>query len=197
MNTREVQQALAEIGFGKMIGKVDGVPGPLFYEAVKWFQRGYCPEKLLVDGFPGKRTQRALEWSVNRGGLASRHFKFKEFASKGNGHIHVKRQLIRGLEKLRRITGSITVHSGYRDPYYNDVTVGAVPNSQHKYGNALDPIFNEKTPTVNQVRELEIFSGIGYKEVNGILVPKHLDVRHTGPNTTGGTPKKPSMWRYA
>lgn len=193
----KIQEDLWEIGFGPMIGVIDGKAGPRYRYAVKWFQRGYSISNLKSTGYCGPRTRKAIGYSSRNGGVASTNFTFKEFASKGNGHIHVYRELVRGLEKVRRIAGhGITVISGYRDPLRNQA-VGGASQSQHIYGKAADvghPI------TLEEAKRLKHFSGLGYKTVNGRKMLAHGDVRHVRrggfTNFTNGTPDNPTVWSY-
>lgn len=158
--------------------------------AVKWFQQGFAFHDLLVDGYAGPQTQEALRLSLARDGRCGEFFVFKEFTSRGDGHCHVHRVLVRGLDAYRRRYGPTTVVSRYRDPAHNK-NVGGKPNSQHLYGNAAD--LSPKA-SLNAVRNLGLFSGIGYIRGSGLV--RHVDVRHVGPNTTGGTPTSPSTWIY-
>ncbi len=154
------------------------------------FQRGFAFYDLLVDGAAGPQTWRALQTSVDKTGRASDHFWFREFKSKGNGWIKVHRALLRGLEVYRQRYGPTKIVSGYRDPLYNR-RVGGATNSQHLYGNASDL---PEIASINAVRNLGVFSGIGYVHSTGRVA--HVDVRHMGPNTTGGTPSNPTVWVY-
>jgi zinc D-Ala-D-Ala carboxypeptidase len=187
MTTREVQRALRELGWPI---DADGNFGPKTFEAVMDFQRGYAFSKLRVDGHAAEQTQEALRHALETGGRCSPHFRFVEFKSKGNGWIKLSRDLVLGLEEYRDLVGGpVAIVSGYRDPAHNKA-IGGRPNSQHLYGNAadLDPV-----KPVAAVKRLQRFSGIGYQGATG-LVP-HVDVRHVGPNTTGGTERNPTIFR--
>ena len=187
---RQVQTWLNNIGF-KVDGRplsLDGVVGDRTELAVRRFQAGWVPAELAVDGVPGPATLTALEQSVAWGGRASEHFRFREFRSKGNGDIVVERQLIVALERMRLVSGGpIAVLSGYRDPAHNRKIRGA-KNSQHLYGRACDPIFRRRWLTVEEVRELELFTGIGYRPAKRNRV-EHVDVRP-------GSPAAPTTWTY-
>jgi zinc D-Ala-D-Ala carboxypeptidase len=187
--TRDVQQALKDLGWPI---EVDGSFGERTKEAVTDFQRGFAFHNLLIDGYAGPQTRAALAGSLWLAGAASPHFKFREFKSKGNGWIKVNRHLIRGLELIRGRYGPFTPVSGYRDPLHNR-KVGGAPNSQHVYGNAIDAP-RSLGLTVPAVRNIGSFSGIGYRQSDGIVV--HVDVRHLGPNTTGATVSNPTIWKY-
>lgn len=187
MNTREVQQALKQIGWPI---SVDGSYGPETQRAVTEFQRGYTPYDLLIDGHAGPQTQKAIQTSLYFGGACGDGFLYREFASKGNGWIMVHRELVRGLVVYRRRYGPTRIVAGYRDPQHN-AAVGGAKNSQHLYGNAADL---PEVASLSAVRGLRVFSGIGVQRSNGLV--RHVDVRHVGPNTTGGTPTSPTIWYY-
>ena len=187
MNTREVQQALRDLGWPIA---VDGDFGPQTFEAVKDFQRGFAFWDLLVDGRAGPQTWNALGHSLANQGACGRFFRFSEFKSKGNGWIKVERTLVRALDIYRERYGATPIVSGFRDPIHNRKVDGA-PNSQHLYGNAADI---PGVATVGAVRNLRLFSGIGFRKLDQLVV--HVDVRHVGPNTTGGTPEHPTVWQY-
>jgi lysozyme len=188
-STREVQQALKRLGWPV---DVDGSWGQETFDAVSDFQRGFAFWRLGVDGQAGPKTQKALQAAVSRRGRCSPHFTFKEFASSGNGWIKVNRVLVRGLEAYRAMLGtSVEIVSGYRDPARNAGIPGAAQSSQHLYGNAADIAPVRPVP---DVQRLGVFSGIGYQGATGLV--RHVDVRHTGPNTTGATVRAPTTWIY-
>jgi GH25 family lysozyme M1 (1,4-beta-N-acetylmuramidase) len=186
-STRDVQRLLKQIGFPM---KVDGVRGGQTAQAIRDFQRGYvgAPQvrPLLQDGLVGPKTEKALRASAADGGLCSKHFKFKEFASSRTGKIRTHRALVIGLEKLRAHIGEpIGVLSGFRD-----FDLGAA-QSQHKFGNAIDP--TKPLATVQEVARLKVFSGIGHSP--GSDKVRHVDVRHVGPNfTPGATKARPAIF---
>jgi hypothetical protein len=186
MTTKEVQEALRKLGWPI---KADGSFGEHTFRAVKNFQRGFAFWDLIADGAAGERTQRALKYSVLHGGLCSPHFAYREFKSPGNGWIKVDRELARGLEEYRDEVGNpVIVTSGYRDPKYN-ASIGSPYNSQHVYGNAADV---DPTLKLGEVKRLKRFSGIGVVKSSGKVI--HMDVRHRGPNTSGGTIHNPTVW---
>jgi lysozyme len=183
MTIREAQRLLRKIGWP--VGE-DGVRGPKTAQAIKDFQLGWAIGKpLLVDGLVGPKTAAALRDSAAHGGRVSAHFTYKEFASSHTGWMRVHRALVVGLEKLRAYTGRpIGVLSGFRD-----FELGA-SHSQHHYGNAIDP--TAALPHYTEVAKLKVFSGIGYHAASGLV--RHVDVRHVGPNFTGGTPARPTVF---
>ena len=187
-SVEDLQRRLGEIGWPVA---VDGVYGKSTFESVSDFQRGFAWWDLVVDGYAGAKTWDALDLVKRNSGLCSLHFAFREFKSRGDGWIKVSRVLVRGLEAYRDLAGRpVRVVSGYRDPDYN-ARVGGARNSQHLYGNAVD--LDEVVPW-QKVAALQRFSGIGIQGSNGLI--RHVDVRHVGPNTTGGTPVNPTHWIY-
>lgn len=187
MDTREVQRALINLGWPIT---EDGSFGDMTHRAIQAFQKGFGYYDLLIDGYAGPQTHQALQLCLDRGGRVDDFFFWREFKSNGDGWINVHRELIRGLHNYRLRYGPTKIVSGYRDIAYNR-KIGAVPNSQHVYGNAADipPV-----ASVNAVRGMRLFSGIGYERSTGKV--RHVDVRHVGPNTTGGTTTNPTIWRY-
>jgi lysozyme len=188
LSVGDIQEILKELGWPL---KVDGEMGTTTFSAVKDFQRGFAWWDLLIDGNAGIKTKEALRYAAENDSCCSLHFKFSEFKSKGDGWIKVHRSLIRGLEEVRDKVGPLTILSGYRDPAHN-ARIRGVPNSQHLYGNACDPVKDLPLDVVKGVRR---FSGIGIRRSDNKV--RHVDVRHEGPNTTGGTPQNPTIWFYA
>jgi peptidoglycan hydrolase-like protein with peptidoglycan-binding domain len=187
MDAKEVQGALRQLGWPI---EVDGSFGPVTRQAVLDFQQAFSFHDLLVDGFAGPQVYEALRRCIDSGGKCGTYFAFREFKSKGDGWIKVSRALVRALDAYRQRYGPTKVTSGYRDIKHNQ-KVGGARNSQHLYGNAAD------IPGVasrNAVQNLGLFSGIGYRARDGLVV--HVDVRHVGPNTTGGSPSAPTVWQY-
>jgi len=186
--TADLQRRLAEFGWPIA---ADGAYGPSTFAAVRDFQRGFAWWRLLVDGHAGPKTWEALEYTHAHDGRCSPNFRFREFASHGDRWIKVDRELVHGLELYRELLGhGLTIISGYRDPLYNN-THGGARNSQHLYGNAADLPTDIAYPVVKKLR---CFSGIGIQAANNFV--RHVDVRHRGPNTTGGTVDSPTIWYY-
>jgi lysozyme len=180
--------ALQRIGF-----PLPASPTPKqLHEAISDFQRGWTFWALSVDGFVGPKTERALRSCLEQDGRCSQNYRFREFESKGGSDytIKVRRELVLGLEDYRAKFGAVTVVSGYRDPDHNRA-VGGAANSQHLYGNGADI---PRKATVAEVKALQCFSGIGYDSDDGLV--RHVDVRHLGPNTTGGSVASPTIWVY-
>jgi GH25 family lysozyme M1 (1,4-beta-N-acetylmuramidase) len=188
LSLRDIQEILKKLGWPL---KLDGEMGRETFGAIKDFQRGFAWWDLLIDGNAGIKTREALRHAADNDGSCSLHFKFAEFKSKGNGWIKVHRSLIRGLEEVRDKVGPLAILSGYRDPAHN-TKVGGAPSSQHLHGNACDPVKDLPLDVVKGVRR---FSGIGIRKSDNKV--RHVDVRHEGPNTTGGTTQNPTIWFYA
>ncbi len=188
LSVRDIQGILKKIGWPL---EVDGEMDKETFSAIKDFQRGFAWWDLLIDGNAGIKTKEALRYAAENDGCCSLHFKFTEFKSKGNGWIKVHRSLVRGLEEVRDKVGPLTILSGYRDPAHN-TRVGGKSSSQHLHGNACDPVKDLPLDVVKSVRR---FSGIGIRRADNKV--RHVDVRHEGPNTTGGTPQNPTIWFYA
>lgn len=186
MNDREIQLALAEIGWPI---EPDGVMGQKTGAAIMSFQHGYTFIELDVDGVAGPKTQEALHDCIhNQARKCAEFFRFDEFASKGNGWIIVHPRLLNRLDAARRVTGPVRVVSGYRDPAHN-TKVGGAKNSQHVYGTAADI-----RPGIPRALAVELgFSGVGLSGETAI----HVDVRAEGPdNTTGARIGAPTIWHY-
>ena len=194
-----VQGRLKDCGFPI---DVDGIDGPMTRRAIRGFQRGYGLSSLPVDGrCPyGSRTYSALKRCARSAGYTTEHFRFQEFGSKRTGWPLIHRSLPLGLEKLRARQGhGVALLSGFREY----LPPGGASDSQHglatirRYG--LDDAFGAAADlanpslTVREVAALGVFSGIGYSP-NGLV--RHVDVRHVGVNTTGGSPRNPTIWRY-
>lgn len=196
---RKLQEDLSRIAWPL---KADGLYGPTTAMTVRKFQAGFAAlgsagvggKPLPVNGAPTRRTLPAIAWSAANNGRCSKHFRYLEFASKGNGDVQILLALILALEDLREIVGKpLPIISGYRDPWHNQ-KVGGAKFSQHLYGCASD-LPESRGITIAQATEAG-FSGIGYDEDNRFV--EHADVRHAGPNnTTGGRPGSPTTWRYS
>lgn len=91
------------------------------------------------------------------------HFKYIEFANTAaNGENETKKELIDLLDKVREITGSITVTSGFRTVEYNK-QIGGYVKSNHLIGNAADIKFDFNGWTVTSLKKL--FSGFGFVNI--------------------------------
>ncbi|HZV72364.1 MAG TPA: D-Ala-D-Ala carboxypeptidase family metallohydrolase [Conexibacter sp.] len=185
-STVELQRALRLLGWPI---RVDGVLGAQTRAAVRDFQRGFAFSTLVAGGNAGPRTFAALRASIRRGGRCSQHFTFRSFRSPGSGWIKLDRALARALEDYRAALGApVTIRAGYRDAAWN-AAHGGRPDSQHVHGTAADV---EPTTTLDDVRALRRFSGIGYDARTGLV--HHVDVRHAGPAPDGATVANPIVW---
>jgi hypothetical protein len=190
MDTAEIQKALRDIGFPiEVTGQLDGKT----QEAVGDFQRGWSRgTDLAIDRDPGPLTQAALTQCLAEGGKCGEFFVFKEFRNRCNDNTwpKVNRVLVRALDAYRRQVGPVNIVSAYRDDDCN-AQAGGAPLSQHRHGNAADI-----PGAISQAgaEALGVFSGIGVVFDSGLVV--HVDCRHDGPNTTGGTPDAPTIWFY-
>lgn len=208
METRELQQKLDDLGFAP--GAIDGMEGPATRTAAARFQLA-CNltghQNLTVDAIPGPKTWAALQ-AAHASGRLSDHFSVAELRSKGDGTCWVHRDLLKALEQLRGEIGkTLSIVSGWRDVNHNR-RVGGALGSQHTYGPApeLEAIrvrlapgahlnagraadFNRGYITLEDARDLHLFSGIGWRK-DGANWVTHVDVR---------TPTKtanPSVWQY-
>jgi len=190
MDMTEIQQALRDIGFPI---DVSGERDSRTQEAVKDFQRGWSRgDDLDIDGDPGPLTQAALKRCREEGGKCGEFFVFREFRNRCNDNSwpKVSRTLVRGLDAYRRKVGAVDIVSAFRDDDCN-AAAGGAPLSQHRHGNAADI---PGAMTQEAAVALGVFSGIGVVFDTGLVV--HVDCRHEGPNTTGGSPDSPTIWFY-
>jgi hypothetical protein len=179
----EVQRLLKEIGWPIA---ATGQRDPRTNQAIRDFKRGYAlgPGFASINAAAGPILMRRLGKSARLDGACSKNFKFREFASSHTGWIRTHRDLVRGLEKVRKqVNHPIEVLSGFRD-----FNLGA-SKSQHKFGNAMDP--TSRLP-LDVCRGVKAFSGIGLQP--GTSEVRHLDVRHVGPNVTGGSVANPTVF---
>jgi len=66
------------------------------------------------------------------------HFSPSEFASKGNGMLHISKAMVANLDRVRAaVRHPIRITSGYRDPAHNR-RVGGAKFSRHVVGDAVD-----------------------------------------------------------
>ncbi len=168
-------------------GAIDGVAGPRTRAATIRFQAATTYPHgrggpLLPDGVIGERTYAALLELPK----LSEHFTVAELRSKGDGTCYVRRELVMALETFRQAWGAqpVRILSAYRDPAHNR-RVGGASRSQHVAGLAADIL--SPRPTLEQVRALRIWTGIGVNRRDGTI--RHLDRRP-------GSPQRPTVWYY-
>ena len=190
----EAQYFANSLGVGVTI---DGRNGFFTRRFVKMFQDTFQigdysgVGRLVVDGIPGPKTLEAMRICRAEGGRVSPHFHYKEFRNKGsltptvsNHVIRLERELVEGLERLRKVAGPIHIASGYRSPVHNRA-IGGVSNSQHTYGRAVDLHRSRMRSNVTEKIARDAgFKGVGIESRSNNSVI-HLDVRPT-----------PARWYY-
>jgi zinc D-Ala-D-Ala carboxypeptidase len=208
MMVGELQRRLNLIGFAP--GPVDGVSGPATRTAVARFQLAYnLGNRLTVDGVAGPFTWAALTEVERRGNRLSPSFAVSELRSKGDLTCWVHRDLLVALERFRSSVGKpLALVSAWRDVAHNR-RVGGATSSQHTFGEASElrairstlavgahigagraADLNRGYATLADVRALQLFSGIGWREVDGVQWVTHVDVR------TSASPSSPRVWQY-
>lgn len=171
MNIRTVQNNLVDLGYGSLLRPygIDGKSGAKTKNAVRTFQRDYNKrfnKKILVDGIPGKQTEKAFaDWKKQAGNKGTRNFKTSEFRCKGSGQLPsggLHNQLLLKLERLRYNLGdkAVVINSGYRTPAHNK-RVGGASNSQHLYGKAADIVVRGVKPSTVYNAAIKLFNGVG------------------------------------
>ncbi len=160
------------------------------------------PEDLFdepaVGAWPDQATLDALRTSAAAGGLASPHFRFREFRALGGPHltltnhaIRVDRRLLVALERYREATGQpVRVGVGYRPPgdpaharaHPVHLTHPTHPLrravGEHTAGLAVDvanPVL-----TGEEVAALGLFATIGTRQ--GLAVHLAITSGHDGPD---------------
>ena len=209
MNTvvHAIQTRLNRMGFHPF--PIDGLNGPQTRLSVARFQLAYnLGNHLVVDGMYGPMTLAALD-EVEKRGRISPNFSLNEVRSKGDRTAFIHRDLLRALETLRsRVGRPLAIVSGWRDIQHNR-RVGGATSSQHTYGPApeLQAIqgrfprnsiltagraadFNRGYITLDDLRDLRLFSGIGWREDGGRRWVTHVDIRRTA------TTANPTVWQY-
>lgn len=156
-------------------------------QAIKDFQAAYAfGPALTVDGVPGPKTYAAVLEFKAKGAKLSPNFTALEMQCRCRDQypdcrrVFVKRSLLLALEKLRakHYPLGLRVVSGARCEKHNASLKNAYPRSQHRYGRGCDI---EPKLSVEQVKALGVFSGIGYNRTTKKVV--HVDVRgDSGPD---------------
>lgn len=86
---------------------------------------------LAEDAFFSGQPEQITGWTAE-------YFEPWEFASKGNGKVHVNKAMVAALDRVRAAVGHpIRITSGYRDPAHN-ARVGGAKYSRHVVGDAVD-----------------------------------------------------------
>lgn len=150
MTIKQIQNLLQYHGYYK--GIPDDKFGPLTQQATLDFQKAY--RGLEPDGKPGEMTQKALRDAVAYGMPqykdtedwwdSIKYFKREEFMCKCGGKYcngypaEMKEAVVRLADEARDHFGArARVVSGLRCERWNEIQ-GGVPDSQHKYGEAID-----------------------------------------------------------
>jgi hypothetical protein len=204
---KALQTRLNRLGFNA--GAEDGIAGPATRLAVGRFQLAYnLNGGIAVDGLYGPQTLAALD-TVEERGRISPNFSINEIRSKGDRTAFVHRDLLKALETLRSHVGRpLPLISAWRDVAHNR-RVGGASSSQHTFGEAPELLavkdrfartaaltagraadFNRGYITLDDARELHLFSGMGWRLDGGKRWVTHVDVR------TSAIPANPSVWQY-
>jgi len=204
---KAIQTRLNRLGFGPMVE--DGLNGPATRLGVARFQLAYnLDNHLTVDGQYGPFTLAAMD-EVEKRGRISPNFALNEVRSKGDRTAYVHRDLLDALETLRsRVGRPLTLVSGWRDIQHNR-RVGGATSSQHTYGDAPElqrvkarfprnsiltagraADFNRGYITLDEARDLRLFSGLGWRLDGGKRWVTHVDLR------TNRSVDDPSVWQY-
>lgn len=149
---------------------------------VQCFQEGWgLGDRLGVDRWPGRLTVAAMRQSIESDGYAWLNFRWREFASKGNGWVRLRYELGFGIQTVRTIQGGpVEVWSGYRDDDHNAIVTGKPDSdSRHLYGEACDTSPVDKV-VLATARQLGLFAGFGVLGASSpdpeLRVPTHWDV---------------------
>lgn len=161
---RQLQKDLIELGYGDIVGSLDGINGANTKKAVKTFQKdiGY----LDVDGIVGEKTQLAIRRRKETAGtVGTRNFNINEFSSPDNHSLPkdgMHNQLLLSLEFLRWKLGGrpVKINSGYRTPAFNK-QIGGYVKSNHMTGRAADIKVIGVHPAKVQEAGASIFNGLG------------------------------------
>lgn len=209
MNTvvHSLQTRLNRMGFHPF--PIDGINGPQTRLSVARFQVAYnLGNHLDVDGLYGPFTLAAVDEVEKRGRISS-NFSLNEVRSKGDRTAFIYRKLLSALETLRsRVGRPLPLVSAWRDPAHNR-RVGGATGSQHTFGFSSELIalrarfprnatlgvgraadFNRGYITLDDLRDLNLFSGIGWRQDGDRRWVTHVDIRINAPVT------EPVTWRY-
>lgn len=161
--SKTLQQDLVMLGYGDIVGQIDGIIGAKTIKAVRTFQKDL---KITVDGIAGHETKGVIIDCKDASGLiGTRNFKIHEFASpdtKGLPKGGMSAELLLNLELLRWKLGnrSVVINSGYRTKAYNK-QVGGIAKSNHLTGHAADIKVPGVSAQTVQKHALQIFNGVG------------------------------------
>ena len=151
------------LGYGDLVGKMDGIIGKKTRNAVRQFQ---IDHKLKVDGIAGKETNGKIEeLKQDAGKNGTRNFDIDEFRSPDDKSLPkngMDNNLLLKLELLRYHLGNrpVIINSGYRTKSWNK-KVGGISNSNHLTGKASDIRVIGVDAKHVQTLALDIFEGVG------------------------------------
>ena len=178
----QLQQDLISLGYGSMVGDVDGIVGAKTIKAIRYLQADH---NLEVDGIAGKKTKGKIV-SLKRlaGKRGTRNFDIDEFRSPDDRSLPKKgmnAQLLLKLEWLRYRCGNrpVIVTSGYRTDPFNK-KIGGYLWSNHLKGEAADVKIIGISPKKVQEEADRLFDGVGR-----YTTFTHVDVTKPGVKFTG------------
>lgn len=177
-----LQTDLVMLGYGDIVGKIDGIVGTKTKKAVRQLQ---INQGLIVDGIAGKQTKGEIA-SLKRqaGKVGTRNFNIHEFQSPDTKTLPpggMDADLLLKLEMLRWKLGnhSVIINSGYRTKDFN-ARIGGYKYSNHLTGKAADIVVKNVSAGKVHQAALTIFEGVGkYKNFT------HVDVERPGVKFAG------------
>lgn len=158
-----LQEDLIKLGYGDIVGELDGIEGAKTIKAVRQFQED---NELVIDGIAGPKTKKAIEmWKTKVGLYGTRNFTIKEFRSPDTNSLPKEGmcpKLLMGLEFLRWRLGNrpMVINSGYRTKEFNK-RVGGISNSNHLKGLAADIVVKGVAASEVHKQAVHIFNGVG------------------------------------
>ena len=185
MSTSEAQKLLRQIGWPIKVG---GSRGPKTAQAIKDFQRGYLgdpPRPRCCQDWSTSKTEDALRLSAANGGrLGALQVQGVRLLAHRAGSAPTGSSSPGSRSCAPQVGRPIGILSGFRD-----FNLGA-SMSQHRFGNAIDP--TSRSRTSRRSRRSRSSRASATSPGNGLV--RHVDVRHVGPNTTGGTKARPTIF---
>lgn len=161
--SKSLQLDLIELGYGDIVGTLDGIVGVKTKDAVKKLQGA---RRLIVDGIVGKRTRTEIAFlKKNAGKIGTRNFHIDEFRCPDKNSLPdggMDADLLLKLEILRWSLGnkSVRINSGFRTPGFN-ARIGGIATSNHLTGKAADiKVIGVNAELVYYVA-MDIFEGVG------------------------------------
>lgn len=151
LSIRDRQIYLKALGF--YLGSIDGIEGPMTKSAYRALQNKYFIRSCDKDGIYGKNTDILLQNAYNF--KDSQYFKLEELKCQCGGKYCtgyptiIDKQLIKNLNEIRKIYGTIRITSGLRCTKHN-ANVGGVSGSKHVLGKAVDTYQSNMCSTYNK-----------------------------------------------